>query len=61
MNEIVRQEGVYSLIKVDNDSSLCYYIDSGDEVSEYMDRFDIEDLLTCDSGLFIGECNNMFL
>ena len=38
---ILRQVGIYSLVKnyQSENKSLKYYIDNGDEVSEYMDEY----------------------
>ena len=36
---ILRQVGIYSLVYQLENKSLKYYIDNGDEVSEYMDEY----------------------
>ena len=55
--KIVRQEGVYSLCKKKTETNnTVFWIDNEDEVSEYMDEFDCEDLINCSSDDFINKC-----
>jgi hypothetical protein len=56
--KVIRQVGEYSLIKNTAHSiSLCYYIDNGEDVSEYQDEFDIEHLkFVKDDDEFVMEC-----
>lgn len=55
--KIIRQVGNYSLVK----KGKQYYIDNGiDDVSEYMDEFDIADLLECENWEFINKCIDLF-
>ena len=43
--KIIKQSGQYSLIKRDElNSSLNYYIDNGQDVSEYFDKLEAQEL-----------------
>ena len=55
---ILRQVGIYSLVK--NYQSLKYYIDNGDEVSEYMDEYLVKPLFLYSDSEFEEFCLNIF-
>lgn len=54
--EILRQEGVYALVynPHSENESLRYHVDNGEDVSEYFDEYEANDLLNSDS--FIKDC-----
>jgi len=55
--KVIRQVGNYTLIKNTTHSiSLCYYIDNGEDVSEYLDEWDIQHLKFVKDDEFVMEC-----
>ena len=59
---ILRQVGIYSLVKnyQSENKSLKYYIDNGDEVSEYMDEYLVKPLFLYSDNEFEEFCLNIF-
>lgn len=58
----LRQVGIYSLVKSSQSDSktLKYYIDNGDDVSEYMDEYLIKPLFLYNDIEFEEFCLNIF-
>jgi hypothetical protein len=51
----------YSLVEnPENSKTLRFYIDNGEDVTEYMDEFDIDELFTCSDEDFTNECESYF-
>ena len=59
---ILRQVGIYSLVKncQSENKTLKYYIDNGDEVSEYMDEYLVKPLFLYSDSEFEEFCLNIF-
>ena len=57
---ILRQVGIYSLVYQSENKSLKYYIDNGDEVSEYMDEYLVKPLFLYSDSEFEEFCLNIF-
>ena len=60
--KVIRQVGKYSLMAVENiDSELNYYIDNGEDVTEYFDKYIVNFLtVSCTDEEFENECNDYF-
>ena len=58
--EILRKEGVYALVynPESENKSLRYHIDNGEDVSEYFDEYEANNILNNDE--FIKECKAYF-
>ena len=59
---VLRQVGIYSLVKSSQSESktLKYYIDNGNDVSEYMDEYLIKPLFLYNDIEFEEFCLNIF-
>lgn len=58
--QIIRQVGIYSLLIKNIKSTLKYYIDNEDDVSEYMDMYQINPLLLYSDREFEEFCLELF-
>lgn len=60
--EILRQVDIYSLCKSNQTESktLCYYIDNGNDVSEYFDEYYALDLAEFSEEDFLIEVSSIF-
>lgn len=60
--KILRQIGKYSLVKnSDSESkSLKYYIDNGEDCTEYFDKYDKDELMEMNDQDFKKECKSYF-
>lgn len=60
--KVLRQVGIYSLIRSSQSESktLKYYIDNGEDVTEYMDEYDIKPLFVYSNKEFEEFCLNIF-
>ena len=58
----IRQVGNYTLLnKTEETGRIIYWIDNGeDDVSEYMDEFEVNDLIDCDNWEFVKKCIDLF-
>lgn len=59
---VLKQVGIYSLIRntVIENKTLKFYIDNGEDVSEYMDEFDIKPLFFYNDKEFEEFCLEVF-
>ena len=59
--KVIRQVGKYSLVDTENtDTELRYYVDNGDDVTEYFDKTEVDYLDKCCDIEFADECFHWF-
>lgn len=61
--QVLRQVGIYSLIRSSQSESktLKYYIDNGEDVSEYMDEYEVKPLFLYSDEEFEDFCLELFI
>ena len=61
--QVLRQVGIYSLIRSSKSESktLKYYIDNKEEVSEYMDEYEVKPLFLYSDEEFEEFCLELFI
>ena len=61
--QVLRQVGIYSLIRSSQSESktLKYYIDNKEEVSEYMDEYEVKPLFLYSDEEFEEFCLELFI